>query len=345
MKKTHIIAELAWGHDGKISQAIELMKKAKESGADSFSIHLTDLPNYMVNYYGNGEGEGKVSAGREDLDVYKYLEEINPSNEQWEQLADVAKQIDMKLCVMPNDIQSLEFSENKLSPEFYVVSPACFAELDMVEAIAKTGKKTLFRIGGAYLGEIETVVNIFRKNGNDNIILLHGFQNYPTKLEETDMSLLKTLKETFNVEVGLADHIDGGDRLAKIIPMLALPYGATYIEKHITLNRDDKSEDFESALNPDDFKEFVENIRATEIALGTPYFKDLNDATIRYRQVVRKRLVAAVDIKNGETLTRDKIIAKRCDVGLTPDNLELLIGRTVKQDIIKNEAFMVEKLI
>lgn len=343
MKKTHIIAELAWGHDGKISQAIELMKKAKDAGANSFSIHLTDLPNYMVTYYGNGEG--KVSAGREDLDVYKYLEDINPSDDEWEILAKNAKEIGIELCVMPNDIQSLEFSESKLNPEYYVVSPACFAELDMVEAIARTGKKTLFRIGGAYLAEIETVINIFRKNNNNNIILLHGFQNYPTKLEETDMSLLQTLKDTFNVEVGLADHIDGGDKLAKIIPMLALPYGATYIEKHITLNRDDKSEDFESALNPEDFKEFVENIRATEIALGTASFKDLNDATLRYRQVVRKRLVAAVNIKEGDVITSDKIIAKRCDVGLTPDNKELLINRVAKQDIVKDEALMIEKFI
>lgn len=343
MNKTHIIAELAWGHDGKISQAIELMKRAKESGADSFSIHLTDLPNYMVTYYGNGEG--KVSAGREDLNVYKYLEDINPTNEQWEELAKVAKEIDIQLCIMPNDIQSLEFSQDRLNPEFYIVSPACFAEIDMLEAIAKTGKKTLFRIGGAYLAEIEKVINIFRKNNNNRIILLHGFQNYPTKLEETDISLLKTLKETFNVEVGLADHIDGGDRLAKIIPMLSLGFGATYIEKHITLNREDKSEDFESALNPDDFKEFVENIRATEIALGTPYFKDLNDATLRYRQVVRKRLVASCDIKEGEVITKDMIIAKRCDVGLTPDNQELIIGRVTKQTIVKDEALMIEKFI
>lgn len=343
MKKTHIVAELAWGHDGKIEQAIELMKKAKSSGADSFSVHLTDLANYMVTYYGNGEG--KVSQGREDLDIYKYLDEINPSNSDWEKLASVAKEINIQLCVMPNDLQSLSFSESKLKPEYYVVSPACFAENDMIEAIADTGKKTLFRIGGAYLGEIEKVINIFRKKGNNNIVLLHGFQNYPTKLEETDMSLLKTLKDTFNVEVGLADHIDGGDRLSKIIPMLALPYGATYIEKHITLNRKDKSEDFESALNPDDFQEFVENIRATEIALGTPYFKDLNDASLRYRKVARKRLVASTVINKGEKITLEKIIAKRCDIGLTPDNINFIIGRTAKESIQKDEALLIEKFI
>ena len=89
MKNTHIIAEMAWGHDGSIDQAVELMQAAKNCGADSFSIHLTDLPNYMVNYYGSGEG--KVSAGRENLDVYKYLEEIDLSKDKWIKLARIAK--------------------------------------------------------------------------------------------------------------------------------------------------------------------------------------------------------------------------------------------------------------
>lgn len=336
MKKTHIIAEMAWGHDGSLSKAIELMKASKESGADSFSIHLTDLPNYMVNYYGSGAG--KVSQGREDLDVYKYLDDINIDNEGWQELAEIAKQIGLDLCVMPNDIQSLDFSEKKIDPKFYVVSPACFAEEDMLEAIAKTRKKTFFRIGGSYLAEIESAISIFRENKNDKIVLLHGFQNYPTKIEETDLSLLQTLKNVFNVEVGLADHIDGNSPLAKIIPLLSLPYGATYIEKHITLDRADKSEDFESALNPTDFKEFVDNVRASEIAIGSSSFKKLSEATLRYRKIVRKRIVAKVGIPKGQEISMNDLIFKRCDVGLTPENTRYLIGRKSNKDIAKDEV-------
>ena len=322
---THIIAEMAWGHDGSFDKAIELMTIAKEKGADSFSVHLTDLPNYMVNYYGSGKG--KVSAGREDLDVYNYLQKINLSQQQWIKLSQVAREIEIELCVMPNDINSLEFSEEKLDPKYYVVSPACFVEFELIEAIAKTKKKTFLRIGGAYLSEIETVINIFRKFGNEKIVLLHGFQNYPTKLEETDLSLLSSLKNIFNIEVGLADHIDGGSPLAKVIPILSIPYGATYIEKHITLDRNDKSEDFESALNPSDFEEFVNNVRATEIALGTPFFKELSNESIRYREIVRKRIVAKKDIDKGVIITREHLIYKRCDTGLTPEKTKNLIGR------------------
>jgi len=336
MKETHIIAEMAWGHDGSISQAIELLKTAKECGADSFSIHLTDLPNYMVNYYGSGEG--KVSEGREDLDVYKYLEDINLSRKDWQKLSVAAKEINIDLCVMPNDIQSLKFSEKEINPKYYVVSPACFAEKNMLEAIAKTKKKTFFRIGGSYLAEIETAVGIFRKFNNKKIVLLHGFQNYPTKIEETDLSLLTTLRKIFDVEVGLADHIDGGSSLAKIIPILSLPYGATYIEKHITLDRNKKSEDFESALNPDDFKEFVDNVRASEIAIGNSSFKGLSEATKRYRKIVRKKIVAKVDILQGEVISMNHLIYKRCDTGLTPENASYLIGRKASRKIGKDDV-------
>ena len=336
MKETHIIAEMAWGHDGSLTQAIELMRAAKNSGANSFSIHLTDLPNYMVNYYGSGKG--KVSEGREDLDVYKYLEDINISCEEWQEFAMAAKEIDMDLCIMPNDIQSLEFSEREINPKYYVVSPACFAEEGMLEAIAKKKKKTFFRIGGSYLAEIESAIGIFRKFNNEQIVLLHGFQNYPTKIEETDLSLLRSLRNIFDVEVGLADHIDGGSPLAKIIPILSLPYGATYIEKHITLDRNKKSEDFESALNPIDFKEFVDNVRASEIAIGSASFKELSEATKRYRKIVRKRIVARENILEGEVISMNHLIYKRCDIGLTPENTSYLIGRKVFKNIAKDDV-------
>ena len=116
-----------------------------------------------------------------------------------------------------------------------------------------------------------------------------------------------------------------------------MPYGATYIEKHITLDRTKKSEDFESALSPTDFKEFVDNIRASEIAIGSSSFKELSEATIRYRNVVRKRIVAKVDILKGEVISMKHLMYKRCDTGLTPENTRYLIGRIANKNVAKDE--------
>ncbi len=245
---------------------------------------------------------------------------------------------------MPNDFSSLEFTKGYINPDYMVLSSAAFVEEDFVKAIAKLNKRTLLRIGGATLGEIEKVINIFINEGNSKLILLHGFQNYPTNLDELNIAQLKSLKEIFGYEVGLADHIDGGTRFAEILPILAIAYGATYIEKHITLNRLEKSEDFESALDPEGFKRLVENVRSAEIAIGSPYIKMLSSAALDYREISRKKIVAKFDIKKGELITKENVTFKRSDLGLQADQISFILGRRTKINIIKDEPITYEKL-
>jgi len=342
-RKTHIIAEMAWGHDGKKAQALAIAKAAKDSGADSLSIHITSLPDYIVEYYGSGEG--KISGGREDRKVYEYLEEINLGNEGWREVCEYARKLGLQLCIMANDLESFRFSEEFIKPEYYVIPPASMVEYDLLTEVAKSGRPTILRIGGSYLGEIEKAINIFREAGNDQIILLHGFQNYPTELKETDLALLPLLKQIFNVQVGLADHIDGSSDLAMVIPSLAVAFGAEYIEKHLTLNRRDKSEDFESALEPEALKKCIEYIEAAEIAIGSAGFRNLNDASKRYRNVVRKRIVFKDDFPAGHKLGRGDLCFKRCDTGLSLDLLDSVSGRTLSVGVEKDEAVTYEKLV
>ena len=109
MTKISIIAEMAWSHDGSVSKAIKLLRAAKNSGANYFGIHITNLKTYMSKYYQNSPG--KVSQGKENLDIFKYLDKINLTNKNWIMLKKRANKINMKLCVMPNDLESLAFTK------------------------------------------------------------------------------------------------------------------------------------------------------------------------------------------------------------------------------------------
>jgi sialic acid synthase SpsE len=342
-KGIFVIAEMAWAHDGSVDKAIDIMKAAQEAGADAIGIHVTDIPTYMVPHYGSGEG--RVSAGKEHLKVYQYVLDINLAHDDWIRFAEVARATGIALCVMPNDKVSLEFCEAHISPEFYVLAAAAFVEAELVKAVAQTGRPTFFRIGGATLGEIESSLNLFRSNGGGEVTLLHGFQNYPTKLEDTNIRQMQSLHELFGVPVGLADHIDGGDPVAKTVPLLALALGATCLEKHITWDRAEKGEDFEAALNPQDFKEFVSLVRAGEIALGERHWGGLSDAAVRYREVSRKRMVAARAIAAGTVLCREDITFKRADVGISPAQLDAVVGRTLKTDLVENDGITLGDLL
>lgn len=343
MKRILIVAEMAWAHDGQLEKALNIMRAAKDAGADAIGIHVTDMPTYMVPHYGSGEG--RVSAGKEHMEVYKYLEQINLSDQDWKAFAEEARKQHIAMCVMPNDWASLKYCENELAPDYYVLSAACFVEADFVAAVAKTGRATILRIGGATVGEIERTLGIFRSNSGGEVTLLHGFQNYPTKLEDVNVRQMKTLRAMFGVPVGLADHIDGADPVAKAVPILALALGASCIEKHITWNRSERGEDFEAALDPKDFKEFVSFVRAGEIALGESAWATLSDAAGRYRLVSRKRMVAARAIKAGSVLSREDIAFKRSDVGLGPDLVETVVGRTAKVDLAPNDGLALRDLL
>ncbi len=297
----------------------------------------------MVTYYGSGEG--RVSAGKEHLEVYKYLVDINPSHDDWLEFTEVARECHMKLCVMPNDMVSLEFADRSLDADYLALTAASFVEPDFITACAQTGRPTLFRVGGATLGEIESTLNLWRKSEGGEPILLHGFQNYPTKLEETNVRQLEVMRDLFKVKVGLADHIDGGDPISQTIPILALAYGATFVEKHITWDRDEKGEDFEAALNPADFRIFVNNLRAAETALGQREWKPLSEAALRYREITRKRLVATRDMKKGKVLERSDVMFKRSDYGANGEQLGMVLGRVLKQDLNKDDGISLDNLI
>jgi sialic acid synthase SpsE len=328
--KIVIIAEMAYSHDGKRELAEQIVRDAAAAGADAISIHITQMADYMVRHYGSATG--RVSAGKESNSIYDYLVRISLPFDDWRAIAEEARRLGLDLVVMPNDAPSLAFAKT-LNPAVFVVPPASFEDREFVEAIGRAGKPTYVRVGGATMGEIESVINQLRGVGNDKITLLYGHQNYPTEIGHTHLMFLSCLKETFGFPVGIADHIDAEDDFATIAPLLAIPLGIRCIEKHMTHDRSKRGEDFESALNRDEFARLVERVRKAEQSLGDRHASPLDQASINYRKTVRKRLVAARDIKAGERLTADALIAKRADDGASPALKSAFVGAIAAVDL------------
>ncbi len=318
----YIIAEMAYSHDGSIALAKAIADKAAAAGADALSIHITHIPDYMVRHYGSGPG--RVSAGKESESIFNYLEEISPSFEDWKQIADYSRSLGLDLLIMPNDNASLDYAKT-LKPDAYVLSAACFEEYDFIDAIGQESVAVYLRVGGATLGEIETVIRLLKPASGD-ITLLYGHQSYPTQIEENHLNYLTVLKNTFGLAVGVADHTDAEDEFATVLPLLALPLGITCIEKHITHDRSLKGEDHESALNQDEFSLLVERVKKSVAAFGSTHAWLQTDSSANYRKTVRKRIVARCDIKAGDKLDNNNLTCKRADEGLSPALLSQLDG-------------------
>jgi len=336
-----IIAEMAWSHDESIEKARKIIRGAAQAKADAISFHITSMEDYMVPQYTGGRG--RATAGKHGRRIYEYLRRINLSQAAWNELFAYAWRQGLSISAMCNDLASVEFA-SQLEPDMYGVHSACLAEDDLVAAVASRHKPVFLKVGGTYLGEIERAVRLVQQVGNHDIVLMHGIQSYPTKLEDMHLRYIRSLKRIFSLPVGFADHVDGSSELALIIPVVAAAFGANVIEKHITHDRSLKGVDFESALNPEGLKKMVQNLRDAEKAFGSSAVRPLSEAEADYRQSSKKRTVARNTLEKGEKITRDKIAFKRCDDGAYPDESQYLIGRTINTRIGKDAPITWDKL-
>ena len=330
----YIIAEMAWSHTGSLEKALFMLDGASRSGADGISVHITDMPDYMVEDYRCVDGITLSDSADQNTSIYGYLNDINLSTDQWVEFNAQARKLNIDLIVMCNDRRSFEFSK-KLNVSRYVLSAASFLESELITDIVKTNPDIILRTGGSTLDEVDRVVEkIFETNSQSKVCLLAGIQLYPTPVEELHLASLVSLAERFgqsSVSVGLADHIDGDHPFAIHLPALALGLGATILEKHITTDRKEKLEDYEAALGIEQFSKFVEFIRTSELAIGdgSLSYMEENESYRKYRMVTRKKIVAARDIEKGTTLLRDMLLFKRSDTGAQLDSLDQLVGSTL----------------
>lgn len=321
---TYVVAEMAWSHDGSADKANIIIDGAAAAGANAINFHVTHLPSYMVPFYGSGPG--RVSGGHEVQDVYRYLEKINAGFDMVKAMCERARAKKLAVSCMINDLESLRFVRDHLKADFVMVHPSCITEEAFVRQIAGMGTPFVLYTGGLTLGEIERAVRAAAAEGNSKLVLQHGFQSYPTPIEYNRLRYIETLKRLFGLPVAFADHTDGDDPMAMIIPLLAIAAGATMVEKHITHDRAAKGEDYEAAFDPPGFASFVQRVRQAEQSLGNGGWQELTEREQNYRDVVRKRAVATTSVRAGEVLLPEHVTYKRADSGLYPDQITPLIG-------------------
>ncbi len=345
MRKTYIIAEIAWGHMGDLERLKNITREAKDAGANAIGIHITDIETYITKDYGCIAGQTLSDTADNSMSVFDYLKNINISQANWLKFNSYANQLGIEIVAMCNDENSFEFSK-KLNIRKYVISAASFYEFELIEKIIKYNNNIIIRMGGATFEEIEQIIDfIFVTDKNSKINMLVGIQLYPTNIDQLHIRSIRTLKEKFdnpNISFGLADHIRGDMTEAIYLPALSLAYGAISIEKHITTDRDEKLEDYEAALGIDQFKNFVSFVRMAEIALGHGSIDYLvNDSYKKYRDVVRKKIVSSKLLKKGEFITKNKISFKRSDFGAHLNKLKNILGKRVNKDIAKNQGISI----
>lgn len=165
---------------------------------------------------------------------------------------------------------------------------------EIMKTIGMTEKPVLIGVGGWYEEEIDQLMPLVKKHMDNQLILMHGFQGYPTTLEDINLKRVQHLKDRYKVQIGFADHIDAEHPLATDLPVYAFFCGASVIEKHITLNRAAKGFDYYSSLEPNEFKLMTEKLKQAQIAAGST---EVNESERKYLHDSSLRVTANRNIK------------------------------------------------
>ena len=317
----YIIAEMACAHDGDIAKAKKLVDAAVEAHADAVQLQFFS-PDDLVT---------------PDHEVYDLLHQINFSREEWLEIYDYARQSDIHVFACTYDIPSAELALD-LKVDGIKLNSSDLSNPDLLKIVAESGFPFTLGSGASTIEEIAQAVDTVLAYGADQIIIMHGVQNFPTAIEHANINKIKMLRALFPFPVGYQDHTDASDPFSRVIELLAIGAGACVIEKHITLDRSEKGTDYQAALEPAEFKDFVKQIRTAEAAMGSTMIRPLSDSDRMYRGFQKKSIVARRNLQKGEQISREDIAFMRSkEAGLPPTVFSEIEGKKVTQAINRFE--------
>lgn len=332
--KTFIIAEAGVNHNGDIRLAKKLVDKAKTSGVDAIKFQTFKTENLVVKKAEMASYQKKnIGKKKSQLEMLKKLELT------YKDFRELKKYCDKKRIIFlstPHTEDAIDFLK-PLVP-IYKIGAGDLTNLPFLEKIAKKGKPIILSTGMATLNEIREAVETIKKQKNNKLILLHCTTNYPCPSEEVNLRVIQTLKKNFNLPVGYSDHT-----LGIIVPIMAVAMGAKVLEKHFTLDKNLLGPDHKASLEPEELKEMVEAIRKTEIALGTGVKKS-NKSEEKIKKIIRKSIIAKIDIPKRTKITKNMLIIKRPGIGIEPKYLNKVIGKRAKKNIKKDSLIKFQDL-
>lgn len=317
----YIIADIACAHEGKYELAKRLIDAASKARADAVQFQIFHPQDYIHP---------------EDPD-YNFIKKIALSAKDWRKLFRYAHQRGLEVISACGDRMSINLAESEGS-EGYKIHSADLNNPYLTKCVARLGKPITLSIGGSYWREIKSGLMDIRRCGNNDIILMYGIQNFPTPLESVNLVSILGLERKLRLPVGYQDHTDGESAWSFWLPIITLGVGVRVLEKHITYDRNKKGIDYQAALNPDEFCEFVRAARTVEVILsdtGKDDFNDLDDRAKEYRAYAKMRkVVTNRAIEKGEPLKEDDLKVIRFRNGkISAESLFSIVGKKAARNL------------
>ncbi|MBS3121391.1 N-acetylneuraminate synthase [Candidatus Woesearchaeota archaeon] len=329
-----IIAEAGVNHNGNIEIAKRLIDAAIEAKADAVKFQTFKSEN-LVTQKADMASYQEKNIGKIETQ-FEMLKKLEMKYSDFERLK---KYCDDKGIIFLSTPHTEDASEAlvDLVPAFKLGS-GDLNNLPFLKKIAKYEKPIILPTGMSTMNEVKEALKTIYKEGNKQVIALHCTTNYPCPYEEVNLKAMQAMQNELDCLVGYSDHT-----LGIIVPVMAVTSGAVLIEKHFTLDKNMEGPDHKASLNAKELKEMVQQIRIAEKSFGSNV-KEPTKSELSIMKVVRKSIVAKIDIKKGSVITEYMLIIKRPGTGIEPKYINTIVGKTAKKDITKDKLIKREDI-
>lgn len=319
-----LLAETAFSHEGNIKYLISQIEEAKKAKVDGIKFQI--LLNIDDSY-------------SKTLNNYKILNDYRFTKNQWKRILNkVKEETDLEIILLPIDNESVEFClENQDLISAVEVHSINFNQKPLLEKIAKLKCPIILGAGGRSFEDIDYSLSILEK---EKVIIMHGFQAFPTSIEDINLLRINTFKKRYHTTIGYADHTHYNDNkeMSNLINY-AYILGARIFEKHIVLKKGEPRVDYESAITSSEFLTLRSNLEYLRKILGSPFKFSKKEIEYKKRE---KSIVAIKEILKGEIITEEntgfRVTNEISD--LDQRDYEIILGKNINRTIEPNQVIL-----
>jgi pseudaminic acid synthase len=323
---TYIIAEISANHNGSLDAALNLVRVAKECGADAVKIQtytadtLTlDCDNEYFRISGGTLWDGKT--------LHQLYQEAHTPWGWHDAIFAEARKISIDCFSTPFDDTAVDFLE-QFDPPCHKIASFELVHDPLLRKIAATGRPVILSTGMATLEEIAHAVHTLKTGGCAEFALLKCTSSYPAPPSEANLARIPHMASAFDCVTGLSDHTMG-----IAVPVAAVALGAKIIEKHLCLSRGISGPDSAFSLEPDEFREMIEAVRIAESAIGKVTYEPT--AKEKSGMAFRPSLFFVRDLPAGHAIQPEDIRIMRPGHGLPPRDIGFVLGRCLERSVTR----------
>lgn len=336
MSKVKIVAEIGCNHNGDVALAKRLIEEAAKAGADAVKFQTFVAEELVSTYAPKAEYQKADNAEESQLDMIRKLE---LTRDEYREVKAYSESLGVEWFSTGFDMASIDFLVS-LGQRVWKVPSGEITNLPYLEKIRDIEcpeKEIILSTGMSTLDEIRFAVHILEGSKDTKLTILHCNTEYPTKDSDMNLRAMEVLRGEFpGWEVGLSDHSEG-----IIASITAVGMGASFVEKHFTLDKTLPGPDHRASITPDELQALCEGIRRAEVMLGSRE-KFVTDSERKNKKVARKSIIARRDISAGEELTAENITCKRPGNGISPVHWYEVLDRKAERDFAADELITVD---